>query len=195
MRDRVAQAATAHVFDEVFDSAMAPSSFAYRRGLSVEHAAGLVTVYRLRGFLHVVDGDIADFFDNVPHKAILQALTRAGCAKTRRLVALWLSGFGPKGRGLAQGSPLSPLLANLVLSPIDRAIETKKVRLVRYADDFLLMARQRAEAEKAAARMAELLHQLGLSLNSEKTRIATLTEGVQFLGLQFKGASVVREAE
>lgn len=195
VRDRVVQAAAAQVLDAIFDSGMAPSSFAYRRGLSVEHAAGLVTMYRLRGFVHVVDGDIADFFDNAPHGAVFGTLRGTVCPKTLRVVALWLSGFGAKGRGLAQGSPLSPLLANLVLSPVDRAIETKKVKLVRYADDFLLMARRHSDAEKAAAHMAELLRPLGLSLNADKTRIATLTEGVRFLGLRFRGASVVREAQ
>lgn len=195
VRDRIAQAAAAHVLDAIFDSSMTPSSFAYRRGLSVEHAAGLVTVYRLRGFVHVVDGDIANFFDNAPHDAVLEALAAASCARTRRLVALWLAGFGAKGRSLAQGSPLSPLLANLVLSPVDRAIETKKVKLVRYADDFLLMARRHADAERAALRMAELLRPLGLSLNADRTRVATLAEGLRFLGLRFEGASVAREAE
>ena len=108
------------------------------------------------------------------------------CRLTISLVRLWLNGFGRNGRGLPQGSPLSPLLSNLALSPVDRAIDGKTVRLVRYADDFLLMTRKRPQAEAAALRLAGLLEPLGLVLNSEKTRVASLDEGIKFLGYWFK---------
>jgi len=187
IRDRVVQSAAAIVLAPRLEAMMSPASFAYRSGLSVEQAAALVTVYRLRGYCWVVDGDIADFFPSIRHAPLLSMLTDVvTCRRTRDLVARWLTAFSPDGRGLAQGSPLSPLLSNLALSPVDRAIDGKKVRLVRYADDFLLMTRTRDAAEAAAARMAELIRPMGLTLNAAKTRIAHLDEGIRFLGYRFE---------
>ncbi len=136
VRERVAQSAAVIVLAPRLDACMSRGSFAYRTGLSVEQAAALVTFYRLRGFAWVVDGDIADFFPSILHAPLLALLAQAiECPRTRALIALWLRTFSPAGRGLAQGSPLSPLLSNLALAPVDQAIDGRKVRLVRYADD------------------------------------------------------------
>jgi CRISPR-associated protein Cas1 len=133
VRDRVAQSAAVLVLAPQLDHRMSPASFAYRAGLSVERAVALVTFYRLRGFTWVVDGDIAEFFPSILHAPLLATFGEAiECQRTRDLIARWLESFSFDGRGLAQGSPLSPLLSNLVLSPVDLAIEGKKVRLVRY---------------------------------------------------------------
>jgi len=197
VRDRVAQGAAAAVLGEAFDGRLAEGSFAYRPGRSVEHAAGLVTAFRLQGFVHVLDGDIADFFDGVPHAAVIACLRPHVDIRVRRLVGLWLAGFGRRrwiraARGLAQGSPISPLLANLVLDPVDRALSGGRVRFVRYADDFLLMARSRPAAEAAGRRLVAELAALGLSLNPAKTRLTTFADGVDFLGLHFRGETVER---
>lgn len=187
IRDRVVQSAAVIVLAPLLEAGMSPASFAYRPRLSVEQAAALVTVYRLRGFRWVVDGDIADFFPSILHAPLLALLAAAiDCRRTIDLVALWLAGFSRAGRGLPQGSPLSPLLSNLALSPVDRAIDGKRVKLVRYADDFLLMSRKREEAEAAAERIAALIRPLGLELNRAKTRIAHLDEGIRFLGYWFQ---------
>jgi CRISPR-associated protein Cas1 len=76
-------------------------------------------------------------------------------------------------------------LSNLALSPIDRLIDSRTVRLVRYADDFLLMTRTREEAEAAGDRMAALIAPFGLALNQDKTGIANLDEGIRFLRFRF----------
>jgi CRISPR-associated protein Cas1 len=190
VRDRVAQAAAAKALSGLFDAGMAEGSFAYRPRRSIEHALALVAFHALRGFRHVVDGDILDFFGRVPHGPVLAALAGPRCPRTLAFVTLTLASFGPDGRGLAQGSPLSPLLSNLVLTPIDRSIATRRVKLVRYADDFLLMTRTAPEAKRAAERMRELLAPLGLELNAEKTRLCRIEDGVEFLG-----AGVGGEAE
>jgi CRISPR-associated protein Cas1 len=196
VRDRVAQSSAALALAPIIDAGMSPASFAYRPGLSIEQAAALVTVYRLRGFRWVVDGDIAEFFASILHAPLLDLLEQiVGCRRTRALVALWLDGFSRTGRGLPQGSPLSPLLSNLVLSPVDRLIDGKRVRLVRYADDFLLMTRTREEAEAAAERIAHLIAPLGLALNRDKTRIAHLDEGIRFLGFCFERDRLARARE
>ncbi|KAA5598202.1 reverse transcriptase domain-containing protein [Blastochloris sulfoviridis] len=187
IRDRVVQSAAAMVLAPRLDAGMSPASFAYRAGLSVEQAAALVTVYRLRGYCWVVDGDIADFFPSILHAPLMALLSGTiRCQRSCALIARWLDAFSRDGRGLAQGSPLSPLLSNLALSPVDRAIDGKNTRLVRYADDFLLMTKSRADAEAAAERMAALIRPMGLALNASKTRIAHLDEGIRFLGYRFE---------
>ncbi len=196
-RDRVAQSAAAGVLSAVAEPHFSPASFAYRPGRSVEHAAGMVTTWRLRGFVHVVDGDIADFFDSVRHDVVIDRLRAIAGYRTRRLVGLWLRGFGARRsvftrRGLAQGSPLSPLLANLVLDPIDHLMDGRRVKFVRYADDFLLMARTPDAAEAARARLEHELAAIGLALHAGKTRLARLDDGVDFLGLRFQDAGIVR---
>jgi len=192
-RARIALFLAAIALVPILDAAMSPASFAYRAGLSVEQAAALVTFYRLRGFRWVVDGDIADFFPSILHAPLLALLAElVPCRRSRDLVALWLAGFSRACRGLPQGSPLSPLLSNLALAPVDRAIDSKRVRLVRYADDFLLMTRTREQAEAAAARMAALILPLGLKLNRAKTRVANLDEGIRFLGYRFERGRLER---
>jgi CRISPR-associated protein Cas1 len=193
VRDRVAQTAAVLVLAPRLDAGMSPASFAYRAGLSVERAAALVTFYRLRGFVWLVDGDIAEFFGSILHAPLIALLSQAiACRRTCDLVRSWLRAFSPVGRGLPQGAPLSPLLSNLALSAVDRQIENNAVRLVRYADDFLLMTRSREQAEAAVARMAELIRPLGLSLNRAKTRVAHLDEGVRFLGYRFERDRLAR---
>lgn len=191
VRDRIVQSALAQALDRAFDATMDPASFAYRRGLSVQHAAAEVLLHRLRGHVWVVDGDIENFFDSVPHDRLIAMLDTLGvCPRSIALVRLWLHAHAPHGAGLAQGSPLSPVLSNLYLSPFDRAARTRRTRLVRYADDFLLMARSLAEAERARDRARKALAALGLTLNPAKTRIAHLDDGIVFLGLAIKGERI-----
>jgi CRISPR-associated protein Cas1 len=186
VRDRIAQAALASALDAAFDPVMSSASFAYRRGLSVQHAAALVAFWQLRGYGYALDGDIESFFDCVPHAGLMAMLSGLGvCPQSAAIVQLWLSGHAKAG--LPQGSPLSPVLSNLYLLPFDKGIESKRFRLVRYADDFLVLTRSRPEAEAAKQRAITLLAQLGLTLSPAKTRIAKLSEGVNFLGLSIKG--------
>ena len=94
--------------------------------------------------------------------------------------------------GSYQGAPISPFLANLFLDPVDKAIESKSVRLVRYADDLLLLCRSAAKAGRALDRLAALLADRGLRLHETKTRLTTFDEGFDFLGYRFEGPSLFR---
>lgn len=196
VRDRVAQAACASTLDKIFDPTMSDASFAYRRGRSVEHAAGLVLAYRLRGYRWAVDGDIASYFDNIDHRRLLAQLRRkVECQRTLAVIDLWLRSFSKDGIGVAQGSPLSPILANIYLTGVDREIDRKDARLVRYADDFLILCRSKVEAEIALVKVSSALSLLGLTLNPDKTQIVNIAKGVEFLGVVFRGTGIWTESK
>lgn len=195
LRDRVLQASTAQHLARQLDPTMAPNSFAYRRRLSVEHAIGRLITYRLWGYQAVLDADIEHFFDSVPHDRLEARLAELRIAtKLRELISGWLGGFSSHGRGLAQGSPISPLLANLYLDPLDRALNVKGRHMVRFADDFVVLTRSHAGADKAARRCAVVLAELDLVLNQAKTRITNFSEGFIFLGHRFIGDRVIKLA-
>ena len=139
--DRIVQAAAALVLDPILDAEMEPSSFAYRRGKSVAQAVARIAALRRAGFTHVVDGDIRSCFENIPHEPLILRLERSvNDPVLVDLIWLWIEAFSPAGKGIPQGSPISPLLANLYLDEIDEAIEGKGVRVVRFADDSFFSA-------------------------------------------------------
>ncbi len=194
VRDRVAQSAAAAVLTPRLDPEMADDSFAYRAGRSVMDAVRRVARHRREGYTWVVDGDIERYFDSVPHDLLLAKLEPLVPDRPMLdLIGLWLENFSEHGRGLPQGSPLSPLLANIYLDAVDEAIARRGVRLVRFADDFVLLCRSEARAEAARRRMADLLAEHGLRLHPEKTRIVPFAQGFRFLGHLFVRSLVLRE--
>ena len=192
--DRIAQAAVALILSPLLEEEFEDSSFAYRPGRSVMDAVARVAKHRRAGFRWVVDGDITRYFERVPHEALLQRLERSvQDTSLVDLVATWLDHHNHAGLGLPQGSPLSPLLANLYLDDVDEAIEGRGLRLVRFADDFLILCRDEALALGARERIAALLAEHGLELNAEKSRITSFDKGVRFLGHLFVKSMVVKE--
>lgn len=174
VRDRVLQTATAEYLAGRFDPTMGPNSFAYRRRLSVKHAVGRMITYRLWGYQTVLDADIEGSFDNVSRH---HPKHRLGTLRTdsdfQALIESWLHGFSKggfsrDGRGIAQGSPISPVLANLYLDPLHRALNVKGRHMVRFADDFVVLTKSRAGAAKAARRCEAVLTELNLVLNRAK---------------------------
>jgi CRISPR-associated protein Cas1 len=191
--DRIVQTAAAGLLADVLDPEFEDASHAYRLGRGVATAVARVSALQRQGYTHVVDGDIRAYFDSVPHAPLLARLGRS--IADRRLVdlvALWLDGFDDDGIGLPQGAPISPVLANLYLDEVDEAIETAGVRLVRYADDFLLLCKGEALAAGALERIAALLADRGLELKPEKTRIVRFQDGFKFLGHLFVRSLVVK---
>ncbi len=194
--DRVVQGAACLVLDPILDREMADASFAYRKGRSVARAVARIAALRRDGFTHVVDGDIRAYFEQIPHERLIAKLeTHIDDAALVDLVWLWLETYSLTGRGVAQGSPISPLLANLYLDTVDEAIQTRGVRLVRFADDFLLLAKTPASAERALAEMGRLLAAQGLELHPDKTRLVTFAEGFRFLGHLFVRSLIVQEVD
>lgn len=191
VRDRVVQSAFTLLYGPLFEAAFEEESFAYRPGRSVQQAVARVSQLRRDGFGWVVDGDIERFFETVPHGPMLERLSEhVEDAGVLDLVGQWLAAAG-EGCGLPQGAPVSPLLANLYLDSVDERIRGRGVRLVRYADDFLLLCRDEASAEGALARMDALLAEHGLELNADKTRVVSFAQGFRFLGYLFARSMVM----
>ncbi|NBC33316.1 MAG: CRISPR-associated endonuclease Cas1 [Alphaproteobacteria bacterium] len=184
--DRVAQTAIAEVLMPVLDAEMADTSFAYRPGRSVREAVARIERHRADGFTHVVDGDIERYFENVPHDPLLTRLEASiGPGPIIDLVALWLESASTIGRGLPQGAPVSPLLANLYLDDFDDRLARRGIRLVRFADDFLVLCKSAVAAEASLERVRTALEELGLRLHPEKSRIVSFDQGFRFLGHLF----------
>ncbi len=192
--DRVAQGAVAMTLMPVLEREMEDASFAYRPGRSVAQAVQRVASHRRDGFRWVVDGDIVRFFERVPHDRLIEQIERhVDDGRLVDLVALWLENASPEGIGLPQGSPLSPLLANLYLDLVDEQIKGRGVRLVRFADDFVLLCKSEDGARGALEKMSALLDEHGLELHRDKTRIVPFDQGFRFLGHIFVRSMVWRE--
>ena len=192
--DRVAQTAAAMVLSPVLDKEFSDASFGYRPGRSVQQAVRRVAFLRREGYRYVVDADIDDYFDSVPHDRLLARLERSiSDERIGDLVARWLDAASDIDRGLPQGAPISPLLANLYLDDVDDAIEASGVRLVRFADDFLILCKDERAAGEAHEHVARLLAEQGLRLDPDKTRIAGFEDSVRFLGHLFVRSLALKE--
>jgi CRISPR-associated protein Cas1 len=200
--DRIAQTAVTLALNPVIDPALEDVSFAYRPGRSVSQAIETIRRYREQGFQWVLEGDVEKYFDRIPHEPLLKRLEQAlsdysGHEALIDLIGLWLEAgalsLDSPATGIAQGSPLSPLLSNLYLDAVDEHFvqHHAKLRLVRFADDFVILAREQAKAAGALEIMRQLLAEHGLGLNPEKTRIASFDHGFRFLGHVFVRSMIV----
>ncbi len=187
--DRVAQRAALNVLDDVFEPRFLPCSYGYRRGRSVAAAVQTIVAHRDAGRRWVLDADIEHFFESLD-RALLLGYLRQDVADPQvlRLIDLWLRAmpFGRgKGKGVALGAVISPLLANVYLHRLDEVLVRGRWLLVRYADDFVVLCTSAAQAERARVVVEEVLASLLLALHAGKTRVAHFAEGFEFLGVRF----------
>lgn len=197
VRDRVIQTAVAQTLAPLLEAEFEECSYAYRQGRSVRMAVERIASLQRQGYTWVVEADIERFFDTIPHAPLLARLDVLvdGDAELVALVRQWLTApvrdeqagtLTPvTGRGIPQGSPLSPALANLYLDHLDEALIDADHALVRYADDFVVLARSRERAEAAVELTGEVLDDLALRLNPLKTRVVSFEQGFEFLGWNF----------
>lgn len=194
VRDRVAQSSVAQILTPLLDAEMEEGSFAYRPGRSVAGAIARVEALRRQGFVWTIDADIDDFFDTIPIDALMARFARSVTASPLSdLIMLWLEQAATLGRGIAQGSPLSPLLANLYLDTLDESLSRGGLRIVRYADDFLVLAKDRPAAEAGYDKVKKILDAHGLKLDPHKSRVASYDDSLRFLGHVFVRGWAMRE--
>jgi RNA-directed DNA polymerase len=197
VRDRIVQAALRHVLEPIFETEFAEHSYGFRPGRGAKDALRRVDTLLKAGHAWVVDADLKSYFDTIPHESLL-ALVKARVADgpVLALVESFLragvleenKGWQPTERGTPQGGVISPLLANLYLDPFDHEMARAGWEMVRYADDFVILCRTEAEAQRALAQVREWVAQAGLVLHPEKTRIvnASIPGGFDFLGYHFE---------
>jgi|SRR5581483_8735580 len=198
--DRVAQSAVAHWLGSHWNNSFDDASFAYRPGLGVRDALRRLAELRNQGFRWVLDADIRSFFDSIPHCVLLEKLERWLGPASPMLTWLrsWLASPVWDGEqltcvtcGVPQGSPLSPILANFYLHEFDVRLRAAKIHLVRYADDFLVLARSPFELDEQRKTVEEVLEKLQLSLSAEKTRTTTFGQCFHFVGAELQGDNIL----
>lgn len=199
--DRVVMAAAKIVLEPIFEADFLPTSYGFRPGLSAHHALERIRqMVTWRGKQWALDADIRSCFDEIDSHALVVQIERRVC--DRRMLKLlrgWLRAGVFEGgivsaieAGTPQGSPISPLLANIALHMLDEAWAGGGHRLgelVKYADDLVILCATREQAEEARELVAAVLDGLGLRLHPAKTRIAHLergAEGFTFLGFEHR---------
>jgi len=189
LRDKLAQRAILKVLEPIFEKQFHNDSFGYRTGRSVNMALAKVKEYIRCGFTWIVDADISNYFDNIPHKPLLKKLkSNINDRKVMSLIRAWLDagtvrkGFLSKTKGIPQGGVLSPLFCNIYLTKWDNEMARKNLPFVRFADDFLIFSKTKDQARKAFMYTEKCLNNLDLSLNQEKTRVVSCGPHITFLG-------------
>lgn len=208
LRDRVCMMAAVLVLEPIFEADLPPEQYGYRPGVSAHDALDSVVVGLRQGRVEVVDADLASYFDTIPHEPLMRSVARR--VVDRRILGLikrWLEcaveetdSRGRKtrttanrdtGRGIPQGSPLSPLLANLYMRRFVlgwqrwEASKGLQAELVTYADDLVILCKP-GTAEAALACLRVLMGRLGLSVNEAKTRVCDVRhDHFDFLGYTF----------
>jgi group II intron reverse transcriptase/maturase len=178
--ERILQQALAQVIAPLFEPEFSLSSFGFRPNKNARQAVGQARDYIHQGLNHIVDIDLKNFFDEVDHCLLLNLLyQKVKCRTTMRLIRKWLrvpilinGKLLKRRKGVPQGSPLSPLLSNILLHELDKEMTRRKLKFVRYADDFSIYSKSQNQAKATAAAIAKFLKtKLKLTINTEKSGI------------------------
>jgi RNA-directed DNA polymerase len=193
--DRVVQQAVVQVIGPAFEAMFTPSSFGYRPGRSASDAVGWVRKAIRSGDRWVAEFDIVGFFDNLRHARLLREVAKVvDDVEVIGLIRRWLqagvlteAGLTARDAGTPQGGVISPLLANIYLHRLDVEVRTAGFRLIRYADDFVILADRRWKVEAADRLVRAVLADIGLEVAEAKSGIVKTYNGFEFLGFSFSG--------
>jgi group II intron reverse transcriptase/maturase len=188
--DRVCQQALLNRLEPIFEPVFDEANFGYRRGRSTKDAMRKVWKEIQSGREWIVDADLKDFFGSVDHEKLLTLVAQQiADGRVLRLIRAMLKagsyGKGrlfPSERGTPQGSVVSPLLSNILLTPFDQEMRRKGYQLTRFADDWVVTCTSAAEARAAIAAALRILSELGVQLHPQKTRVVHVQRGFEFLG-------------
>lgn len=191
VRDRVAQEVIRRLLAPIFEPRFHDASFGFIAGRNCHQAIERVLELHRQGYKVVLDADIAGFFDNIPHRVIMEAVAaEVADGNILDLVEGFLTAgvmedgvFKPTTIGTPQGGVISPLLANIVLNHLDWQLHEAGYHFARYADDFVVVCQTKRQAHEALALVERVLRDaLGLQLSAEKTKVTTFGKGYEFLG-------------
>jgi CRISPR-associated protein Cas1 len=193
--DRVVERAIASVVDDIVDCRLSAWCFAYRRGLSVSDAVAALCEARDDGCEAVIRTDLKDCFDRIPLAPLSELVASAiDDVQVRQLLDLVIfrgHERSAKPIGLAQGSPLSPMLSNLYLSGADEALYREGIQVIRYADDIAIPIIKSENATELLKVVRREYERMGMCLSESKTKVTTFCEGVDFLGERVGSATPV----
>lgn len=197
VKDRIVQTALKMVIEPIFEREFLDTSYGFRPGRGCKDALREVDRLLEEGYTHVVDADLQSYFDTIPHAALMARVAeRVSDGGLLGLIEAFLQQDIVKGMqrwtpigGTPQGAVVSPLLANLYLHSLDVRMHEKGYRMVRYADDFVLLCPSAEQARAGLAEVQTWVQANGLSLNPDKTHVGDCREegqGFEFLGYRFE---------
>jgi RNA-directed DNA polymerase len=196
VRDRVVQTALCNALEPIFERDFVKHSYGFRPGRGCKDALRRVVELLRAGHTYIVDADLKSYFDTIPHCALVGEVKRKiADGGVLELIERYLTNSVMDGlerwtpeRGTPQGAVLSPLLSNIYLHPLDLLMQEQGYEMVRYADDFIVLCRSEAEAQRALEKVQQWSAQAGLTLHPEKTRIVDTRQpgGFDFLGYHFE---------
>lgn len=195
--DRVVQTAVRMVIEPIFEQGFTERSYGFRPNRGCKDALREVERLLGEGYSHVVDADLRSYFDTIPQEPLMRRVEeKIADGKVLDLIRMFLR--QPVMEGLAlwtpeagapQGVVISPLLSNIYLHPLDEKMASAGFKMVRYADDFVVLCRTAQEAEQALKQVQDWTQQAGLTLHPEKTHLVdarTSKDGFTFLGYRFR---------
>lgn len=197
VKDRIVQTAVKFALEPIFEAMFRPTSYGFRPGRGCKDALREVAQRIEDGYTFVVDADFESYFDSIPHERLMQRIEeRISDGRILSLLRSWLDQDILHGmqrwtptEGTPQGAVISPLLANIYLHPLDELMAARGYRMVRYADDFVVLCRSPEEAAAALATIQAWVAENGLRLHPQKTHVGDCRQagqGFEFLGYRFE---------
>ena len=195
VKDRIAQSTVKRIMEPIFEKIFMDCSFGFRPNKSAHEAIDKIEEYKKQGYKWVVDADIKGYFDNIDQDLLLDFVTqRINDGWVLRMIKSWLTagvmtdeGIEKTTKGTPQGGTISPLLANIYLHQFDKIMIKRGYKLVRYADDFVVLTKSKKKANRALEVIKEIIEgKLKLRLHPEKTVVTNFGKGFTFLGYEFK---------